>query len=132
MVRQMGADIIRAMSGVAYIVGLLVIGLTIYTATLERAREYGVLKALGATTTALLRVVFAQAFISAALGFVAGAGLAWLIADLIGRLLPEMLILIVPATLVGQAPVLLVVAGLAALLPLGRIARLDPLVVFQS
>ncbi len=132
MIRQMGADIIKAMNTVSYVVGLLVIALTIYTATLERAREYGMLKAIGASFGALVRVVFAQAYLSAGLGMLVGTGLAYAIAALVNRLLPEMLILIRPADVLAQLPVLLVVAALAALLPLGRIARLDPMVVFKE
>jgi putative ABC transport system permease protein len=132
MIRQMGVDVVRAMNMVAYVVGLLVIGLTIYTATVERAREYGVLKAIGADTRNLLTVVFAQAFVSAGLGFLAGIGLAYGTAALVSSLFPEMLILIEPAQLLREAPILVLITALAALLPLGRIARLDPMVVFQA
>jgi len=132
MIRQMGADIIRAMTVVAYVVGMLVIGLTIYTATVERAREYAVLKAIGAHSGHLLRAVFAQAMASTGLGFIAGIILAYVAAALVGRLLPEMLVLIRPAEIVRQAPVLLLVTAVASLLPLARVLRLDPLVVFSG
>lgn len=132
LIRQMGTDVILAMSSVAYVVGLLVIGLTIYTAVLEKAREYGVLKALGATTGHLVRVVFAQAFVAAGLGFLLGVGLAFTVASLITRLLPEMLILIEPARLLREVLILSVITALAALLPLGRLARLDPLIAFRA
>lgn len=132
MIRQMGADIIRAMTVVAYVIGLLVIGLTIYTATVERAREYAILKAIGAHTGHLLRAVFIQALTSAALGFGAGVLVAYGAAALVGRLLPEMLVLIQPAEVARQAPVLFLVAVLAALMPLGRVARLDAMTVFRS
>lgn len=132
MIRQMGVDIIRAMTVVAYVVGLLVIGLTIYTATVERAREYAVLKAIGAHSGHLLRAVFAQAIVSTALGFIAGVMLAYVTAAVVGRLLPEMLVLIRAQEVLRQAPVLLLVTGLAALLPMGRVLRLDPMVVFRT
>lgn len=132
MIRQMGMDIIRAMSGVAYIVGLFVIALTIYTATIERAREYGVLKAIGANTGDLLRVVFAQAYISTSIGFLVGIALSYGVAALVERLFPEILILIVPSLWLQQIPVLIVITALAALLPIGRISRLDPMVVFRA
>lgn len=132
MISQMGADIIKAMNIISYVVGLLVIGLTIYTATLERAREYGVLKAIGATTGNLMQVVFIQAFASTFLGFVVGVASAYTLAALVARLLPEMLILIETRYLIRQFPILLLVTGVAALLPLGRIARLDPVVVFKE
>jgi putative ABC transport system permease protein len=132
MIRQMGADIIRAMTIVAYVVGLLVVGLTIYTATVERAREYAVLKALGAQSGQLMRAVFAQALLSSVLGFGAGVILAIVAAGLVGRLLPEMLVLVRPEEVARQAPVILAVTALAALLPLSRVLRLDPMVVFRT
>ncbi len=132
MIGQMGADILRAMNTVSYVVGLLVIGLTIYTATLERSREYGVLKAVGAGMGRLVQIVFVQAFLSAALGLAAGTALAYGIAALVSRMLPEMLVLIRPEDVLAQIPILGLVTALAALLPLGRIARLDPMTVFKA
>jgi putative ABC transport system permease protein len=128
----MGADIVRAMNIIAYIVGLLVIALTIYTATLERSREYGMLKALGANFLKLASVVLTQAFISSSLGAMLGIAISYLAADLIGRASPDMLVLIAPADVVSQLPVLALVTALASLLPLARIARLDPMIVFKA
>jgi len=132
MIRQMGADIIRAISIVAYVVGLLVVGLTIYTATLERIREYGVLKALGADANGLVVMVFAQAFVSMVLGYIVGVGLAFSVAGFVVRLFPEMLILIKPGELVEQLPVMVFITGLAAVMPLGRVLRVDPMMVFRA
>ena len=53
-------------------IGLAVMALTVYTATLARRAEYGVLKALGARNAHLYRVVLGQAFISVALGLAMG------------------------------------------------------------
>jgi putative ABC transport system permease protein len=39
--------ILTMVLGLAFIVGLAVSGLTIYTSTIEKAREYGILKAVG-------------------------------------------------------------------------------------
>jgi len=132
MIRQMGVDVIRAMNLVSYVVGLLVIGLTIYTATVERAREYGVLKAIGADTRRLATVVVSKAFVGAGLGLVAGIGLAYAVALLVSTLLPEMPVLIETSALLREVPILALITALAALLPLGRIARLDPMVVFRA
>lgn len=132
MIRQMGTDIIKAMNMVSYVVGLLVIGLTIYTATLERAREYGMLKAIGANFSSLVKVVFTQAYINTGLGFITGVVLSYVIAFIVSALLPEMLILIRVENWLQQVPILIGVTALAALLPLGRIVRLDPMVVFKA
>src|SRR6266567_7289888 len=52
---------LRLMVIIALLVGVLVVGLIIYTATIERQREYGVLKAIGARNSMLYRVVTTQA-----------------------------------------------------------------------
>lgn len=132
LIRQMGVDVIRAMSTVAYVIGLLVIGLTIYTATLERSREYGVLKAIGAKNPQLVRVVFTQAFAAAGLGYLLGVGLAYGTSVVVSRLFPDILILINPPQLLREVPALAFITALAALLPVGRVARLDPLVAFRA
>ena len=41
---------------VAFVVGLTVAGLTIYTATVEKSREYGILKAVGSLIVVLMFV----------------------------------------------------------------------------
>jgi putative ABC transport system permease protein len=56
---------VRLMTGIAFLVGALVVGLIVYTATVERQREYGVLKALGAPNRLLYGVVLAQAALAA-------------------------------------------------------------------
>ena len=132
LIRQMGADIIRAMSFIAYVVGMLVIGLTIYIGTLERAREYGVLKAIGANNAQLSGVVLAQSFLSAALGIILGVAIAFLAAALITWIYPDMLVLIRPYEIIRQIPILIFVTGVAALLPLSRIATLDPMIAFKA
>ena len=132
MILQMGADIIRAMNTISYVVGILVIGLTIYTATLERSREYGVLKAIGAKLKDLVLVVFVQAYTSSILGALLGLGLAAGLAALISQVFPEMLVLLEADYTARQIPVVLLVTGIAALIPLGRIKRLDPMIVFRG
>ena len=54
---------LQLMVAIASLVGTLVVGLVIYTATVERQREYGVLKAVGARNGMLYRVVTLQALI---------------------------------------------------------------------
>jgi putative ABC transport system permease protein len=132
MIRQMGADIIRAMNTISYIVGILVIGLTIYTATLERSREYAVLKAIGAKMRHLILIVFLQAYTSSMFGALLGLGVAAGLAAVISQVFPEMLVLLERDYIIQQLPVILLVTGIAALIPLRRIRKLDPLIVFQE
>ena len=56
------------------LVGIVVVAQTIYAATVDHIREYGTLKAMGATNALhLLRVIIVQAVISALIGY----GSAW-------------------------------------------------------
>lgn len=132
MIRQMGADVIRIMNYVAYVIGMMVVAITIYTATLEKAREYGVLKALGANARHLLSIVFAQAFLAATLGFVAGVALSYGAAALISEVMPEMLILVLPQTWLSEIPKLALITALAALMPISSVLRADPMMVFKA
>lgn len=132
MIRQMGADILQMMNVIAYIIGVLIIGITVYTATLERIREFGVLKAIGANTRQLVSTVFVQSFVTAGIGFGAGVVLAYLVSRLVVRVSPEILILIEPRQWLSQIPVLIIVTGIAALVPVQRIRTIDPLVVFKA
>jgi putative ABC transport system permease protein len=54
----------------ALIVGFVIIGLTLYSATIDRIRDYGTLKAIGATDRQVRRLVLTQSMILSAVGFV--------------------------------------------------------------
>ncbi|MBZ0305625.1 MAG: ABC transporter permease [Anaerolineae bacterium] len=132
LIRQMGTDFLMAMSLVAYMIGLLVIGLTIYTMTLEHTREYGILKAIGAANRRVVSVVFIQAFVIGGIGYLLGILVTYGASTLINNLFPEMLILVEPANWLGKLPVLLILITLAAFAPLKRVIQSDPMVVFQA
>jgi ABC-type dipeptide/oligopeptide/nickel transport system ATPase subunit len=74
VINDMSTDVITIMNLVGVLIGMAVMALTVYTATLARRAEYGVLKALGAHTRQLCGVVLAQALISIGIGFLLGIG----------------------------------------------------------
>jgi len=123
---------IGLMVAIAFVVGVLVVGLVIYTATIERRREYGAVKAIGARNRVLYRVVGTQALIAAAFGAVVGIGLAFAAGSALMAWRPQFLVAIEPT---GVAIVLassLLMALLAALIPARSIARLEPAEVFRG
>jgi putative ABC transport system permease protein len=132
LIQQMGVDVIRAMNSVAYVVGMLVIGLNLYTATLERKREYGILRAIGGSRSQLWTVVLVQAGISALLGIGMGIGLAYALAQFINQALPEMLVLLRFENILAVVGTLLAVTAVAAILPAVQVGRADPMVVFRA
>jgi putative ABC transport system permease protein len=56
----------------ALISGFVIIGLTLYSATIDRIRDYGTLKAIGATNRFIRRLILMQAFLYSLIGFAIG------------------------------------------------------------
>lgn len=132
VVNDMSTDIVTIMNLVGFLIGVAVMALTVYTATLARRAEYGVLKALGARNVHLYGVVMAQAFISVVLGFGVGLSITLLLVGLVPQMDLPIALEVSAASLVKVASVSLVIAMLSALLPIKQIAGLDPVRVFRG
>ncbi len=126
---DMSAEIISIMNVIGFVVGLAVVALTVYIATLARRREHGVLKALGARNRVLYRVVLGQAVLSVALGL--AIGLAFTGLSLVARTDLNLELAITAASLAKVGLFAAVIAGLAAILPIRQVAGLDPAAVFR-
>ncbi len=124
--------ILYVMVGIAFFVGLAVVGLTIYTATVEKSREYGVMAAIGAGSRQLNGVILRQAAIASALGFVVGTALLPLAGLAIGELAPKTELEYPPLLFAIVAAAAVAMALLASYIPVRRIARLDPAAVFRA
>jgi putative ABC transport system permease protein len=122
----------QLMAAIAFLVGALVVGLVIYTATVERQREYGVLKAIGARNGMLYRVVAMQALIAAGAGAMMGVVLAYGAAQLIMALRPQFLITFEPTAVAQSLVAGFFMALLAALFPARVVAGLAPAEVFRK
>ncbi len=132
VIDDMSTDIITIMNLVGFLIGLAVMALTVYTATLARRAEYGVLKAIGARNAHLYRAVLSQAFISVALGFALGIGFILLLSAMIPRLGLQLALEVRGDTLVKVGSVSFVIAALSAILPITQIAGLNPAIVFRG
>jgi putative ABC transport system permease protein len=122
---------IRLMAGIAFLVGVLVVGLVIYTATVERYREYGVLKAIGSGNGLLYRLVGVQAAVASSLGSIGGLALAAAAAELIMLSRPEFLIILRPSSIAIAFVSGVGMAVLAGLIPARSVARLEPAAAFR-
>jgi putative ABC transport system permease protein len=132
IVDDMSTDLVSIMNLVGFAIGLAVIALTVYIATLTRRAEYGVLKALGARVSHLYRVVIIQAAISIGLGFALGFLLTLGLAAVAPVIASNVAVDIRAASLLKVGGVSLVIAGLSAILPIWQIARLDRAQVFKG
>lgn len=132
VIRDMSTDLLAIMNLVGLMIGLAVMALTTYTATLGRRAEYGVLKALGATNANLRLTVVLQAMMSVALGFTVALGLTYLLAAAVPLTGANLLLRVTGGSLLRVGAVSLLIAGVSALLPVIQIARLDPAQVFRG
>lgn len=132
VVTDMSADLLRLMSTIGLVIALAVIALGLMTATLNRIRDFAVLKALGARTPWLAGAVAMQVVLTVALGStiatIAALALAWLLP----LAAPAVQISITAATVVQTTGAALFVGMLAALWPLHRIASLDAATAFRE
>jgi putative ABC transport system permease protein len=117
---------------VAFVVGLAVAGLTIYTATVEKSREYGILKAEGFTNPYLYRVVFEQSMVTGILGFALGAGVTVLLAPFAQDTVPQFVVWVRWQDILGIAGATLLMALIAAYIPVRRLSNIDPVMVFKG
>jgi putative ABC transport system permease protein len=111
---------------------LAVIALTIYTSTVERVRDYGVLKAVGASPRQLFTVVLRQSIAVALIGFASGSLLALAAGKLIQDSVPEFATLYRWQDILAVFGAVLVMSALAAVVPIRRVARVDPAMVFRA
>jgi putative ABC transport system permease protein len=117
-------------AGLAVVIGLVIVGQILYNGTLEHIREYGTLKAMGASNVAIGRVIVYQALISAVIGIAVGSAIA---TGAKGGLKAANLILVLPPGLyIGCSMLILTMCCAAALAAIAKVFRLDPASVFKG
>jgi putative ABC transport system permease protein len=107
-----------------------VVGQTIYATTLDHLRDFGILKAIGASDSYVYGVIIQQAVISASIGYVMGIGVSLALLRL-SRTAGAMII--APWELVLSMFFLaLLMCISASLISIHKVTRLDPAMVFKS
>jgi putative ABC transport system permease protein len=124
--------IVSILDIVGIFVGVLVVGLLVYTMTIEKSKEYGILKAVGATNLYLYRSVLAQALILSIAGFFVGAALTVVGISAIIYFVPTFLVELTPAIFAWGFLIFIVTGVLASLIPVRRLIRIDPAIVFKG
>lgn len=117
---------IQVITVVTIFVELLVVFLTMYTAVVERTREIGILKALGAKPLTVLDILVREAVILAVIGCVIGIALSYGVKALIMHLSPASLTVVaVPDWWPKAAGIALAGALIGASYPGMKAARQD-------
>lgn len=124
--------VVEVLVAIGFVVGGAVIALTTYTATVERAREFGVLKAIGASGAFLYRVVVRQSLIVGTIGAATGIAASVVATRLIRNGVPEFIAVLRPLDAAAVFVVAVLMAIVASYVPARRINRIDPAEVFRA
>ncbi|MBL1264740.1 ABC transporter permease [Methylomicrobium sp. RS1] len=113
-----------------FIVGAAIAGQTFYNFTLENLRQFGVLKAMGASNGVLLRMILLQALLVGSIGYGLGVGLTALFGftmrnTILAFKFPWQL-------LVFSGAGITLICMFAALLSIRKVIKLEPAVVFKG
>jgi putative ABC transport system permease protein len=114
----------------ALIAGFFIIGLTMYSAALDRIRDYGTLKGIGATNGYIVRLILLQAFLFS----IAGFGLGYLFIDLFRQGVGKAgtVFNYSPVMILGFFLVTLLISLGGAAFAIRRIVSLEPASVFRG
>jgi len=118
---------LRSVIGIAVIVGFIVVFQTMYTAVMERTREIGILKSLGASRGYIANVVLREAALISILGIILGVTLTFVLKAGLSYRFPT---LPFPVTVIWRLYATLIAfsgAILGALYPALKAARKDPI-----
>jgi putative ABC transport system permease protein len=126
-VREVSSQFVNAIVGIAVVIGFLVVLLSMYSAILERTREIGILKSLGASRTWIVGIVLRETVVVCLAGIVAGMAISYGAREAVRALFPLLSILIAPSWLAWSALIAVFGALFGALYPAARAARHDPI-----
>ncbi|RME96046.1 MAG: FtsX-like permease family protein [Bacteroidetes bacterium] len=113
----------------AFISGFFIVGLTLFSAAIDRMKDYGTMKAIGATNSYIRKLIYSQAFLFAVVGFFLGYLL--ILAFKAGVAKQGLLIQFSPWFLGLFFTMICVIAVGGATFASRRITRLEPAEVFR-
>lgn len=113
----------------AIISGFFIIGLTMYSATYDRLKDYGTLKAIGATNSYITRLILTQSFLYSVVGFI----ISWimLIGTKFGMAKAGLIIKLTPLFLLFLFSVTLLIAVGSSFFSTSKLKKVEPSSVFR-
>jgi putative ABC transport system permease protein len=118
---------LRIVIGIASVIGFLVIFQSMYTAVMERTREIGILKSMGASKTYIISGILRETGLLAAVGIVLGVALTYILRSVFLAIKPDLDFVLTLRWVFIAAAIALVGALLGALYPASKAARKDPI-----
>jgi putative ABC transport system permease protein len=117
---------INVMIGIAVAIGFLVIFLSMYTTVIERTREIGVLKSLGASKFYIVEIILSETMLLCLVGAVAGIALSYTARAIFLKLFPALSILMTGRWIAIASAIALAGGLLGAAYPAWVASRKDP------
>jgi len=118
---------INVVIGIAVIIGFLVIFQSMYTSVLERTREIGILKSMGASKLTIVGVVLRETAALAVAGVFVGVALSFAVKALLSQKFPTLYLDMNLAWVARGAAIAFVGSLCGALYPAWMAARKDPI-----
>lgn len=114
-----------------FIVGTTIAGQTFYMFTVENLKQFGALKAMGATNLRLTGMIVLQAVVVGALGYGLGVGLA-AIFGAVSKNSTKLAFFMPWEVLLGSGALVLLIVVISSLISIRKVLYLEPAVVFQG
>jgi putative ABC transport system permease protein len=112
---------------ISVVIGFLVIFQSMYTAVMERTREIGILKSMGASRAAIVGLVLRETVLLAAAGILVGIASGYILEIIFHHVLPSVDFRITPDWVLRATLIALGGALLGALYPALKASRKDPI-----
>jgi putative ABC transport system permease protein len=117
-----------AMMGV--VIGTVIVANTIYTSTTEHLKEFGTLKAIGASNWDLYAIIIEQALINSVIGFAVGMAVSYLVIQAMKH--GHLPILLPLPVLMGIFVLTVMMCLWSSVLSIYKVTQIDPALVFKS
>ncbi len=115
---------------ISFLVGMLIVGQTIYNSTMEHIKEFGTLKALGAENHEIYKIIFSQALINALAGYLISLALT-LVSVKFYETVGTVMVVNTGLNL-GVLALTLVMCLSAAAVSIRKIKHIDPAILFRG
>ena len=115
-----------------FVVGAAIAAQTFYLFTVENIKQYGALKAMGASNLTLMGMILLQTALVSAIGYGLGLGVASWFGEMSNNADSKLAFFMPVQVLWGTGLAVLLISGVSSLLSLRRVMVLEPAVVFQG
>lgn len=122
------ALLVTALMGL--VIGTIIVGNTIYASTSEHLKEFGTLKAIGASNWDLYKIIIEQALLNSVIGYATGMLVSFFVIQAMKK--GRLEVLLPWPVLVGVYVVTVLMCLGSSVLSIYKVTKIDPALVFKS